>query len=433
MIYQNYSIFFLMIFIHHSYKILADDTPFKFKNRTEWSENCKNLPKNLHSFSKTISAFAQHPEIQDNKKLAWQEFNLALSRGIRQLDKEIFTDKSLWLDQQQIPTLNSQTFEPYVEKVDLKVNDEIIIHGDIHSFIAELDELEQKGYFYPSSFKLKNKNTKLLFLGDYVDRGFYGSEVIYTLLRLKISNPENVIIVRGNHEDQCICNRYGFLEELKTTFDIDKNNIDKVYNLYNFFPVAVYIGHNHNYLQCCHGGTEHGYQPQALLNSSSKFELIKLLKRKSFIEHLHKSNQIKNLDGQWLKKDQMVTNIEPITPINRKFVLGFMWNDFLKTGNSLFQRGLTCNENLTKAILNFQNEKSLEKVRGIIRAHQHDQEINQNDPTNLMYELIESNGVYKHWRPLENTQERSLHNGIVWTFNASPDSPSGKANKKQDL
>jgi protein phosphatase len=68
------------------------------------------------------------------------------------------------------------------------------LHGDLESLVYVLKE---------SSFLKKMKlagNTFLIFLGDYGDRGLFSAEVYYTVLRLKLLFPEQVILMRGNHE-----------------------------------------------------------------------------------------------------------------------------------------------------------------------------------------------------------------------------------------
>jgi len=68
------------------------------------------------------------------------------------------------------------------------------LHGDLESLIQILKE---------TNFLQKmNQNSKaiLIFLGDYGDRGIYSAEVYYIVLKLKLLFPEQVILMRGNHE-----------------------------------------------------------------------------------------------------------------------------------------------------------------------------------------------------------------------------------------
>ena len=58
--------------------------------------------------------------------------------------------------------------EPNLLRLDGKVVIIGDIHGQFYDMIAMLKKLSKPGH----------KNTKLLFLGDYVDRGEYGCEVI---------------------------------------------------------------------------------------------------------------------------------------------------------------------------------------------------------------------------------------------------------------
>ena len=60
-----------------------------------------------------------------------------------------------------------------------------------------------------------------LFLGDYVDRGKCNLETILILLALKVRYPDQIHLLRGNHEDRQINNSFGFLEECQRRIDED--------------------------------------------------------------------------------------------------------------------------------------------------------------------------------------------------------------------
>jgi len=64
-----------------------------------------------------------------------------------------------------------------------------------------------------------------LFLGDYVDRGIYGIEVVLTLLCIKMSYPKSVILLRGNHESRNMTENFTFREEVITRFDNEMYNL----------------------------------------------------------------------------------------------------------------------------------------------------------------------------------------------------------------
>lgn len=65
------------------------------------------------------------------------------------------------------------------------------LHGDTQTLFRILDGL---GDF------LSDKGNKLVFLGDYMDRGSDSVGVLYSICRLKSEYPDSVILMRGNHE-----------------------------------------------------------------------------------------------------------------------------------------------------------------------------------------------------------------------------------------
>ena len=68
------------------------------------------------------------------------------------------------------------------------------LHGDLESLITIL---KSSGFTRKMS---ASKDATLIFLGDYGDRGAQSAEVYYTILKLKLAFPEQVILLRGNHE-----------------------------------------------------------------------------------------------------------------------------------------------------------------------------------------------------------------------------------------
>ncbi|MEM3609118.1 MAG: metallophosphoesterase [Candidatus Bathyarchaeia archaeon] len=68
------------------------------------------------------------------------------------------------------------------------------LHGDLESLI---DILKGSNFLQKMS---QNERAFLIFLGDYGDRGDYSAEVYYTVLKLKLLFPHQVILMRGNHE-----------------------------------------------------------------------------------------------------------------------------------------------------------------------------------------------------------------------------------------
>ena len=78
----------------------------------------------------------------------------------------------------------------------LRIEGKVTIIGDLHGQFYDLYGMLKKLY------SPDNENEKLLFLGDYVDRGAYGPEIILMLFALKLKFPDRITLLRGNHESR---------------------------------------------------------------------------------------------------------------------------------------------------------------------------------------------------------------------------------------
>ncbi|MDD3043576.1 MAG: metallophosphoesterase [Methanosarcinaceae archaeon] len=109
------------------------------------------------------------------------------------------------------------------------------IHGDLEALELILEKRDEMGVEH------------MLFLGDYVDRGPRGVEVLIELFRLKLRDPDKILLLRGNHETVDMNLYYGFFQE--TGFD--EQFLRKITRTFELMPVAAVLRGG---TFCVHGG-----------------------------------------------------------------------------------------------------------------------------------------------------------------------------------
>ena len=78
-----------------------------------------------------------------------------------------------------------------------------------------------------------------LFLGDYVDRGILGIEVVLLLLAIKINEPKSVVLLRGNHESRNMTESFTFRYEVLQKFDIEV--YDLFMEVFDALPISALV------------------------------------------------------------------------------------------------------------------------------------------------------------------------------------------------
>jgi hypothetical protein len=115
------------------------------------------------------------------------------------VQKEAFIEvleKAIDLIQAESGKFGNQTVEEGL--VHLEPVGEGVVIGDLHGDLKSLTTvLNRSGLMEKLE---ESKNTAVVFLGDYGDRGKSSVEVYYAVLKLKLGFPQKIILLRGNHE-----------------------------------------------------------------------------------------------------------------------------------------------------------------------------------------------------------------------------------------
>lgn len=119
--------------------------------------------------------------------------------------------------------------QPTLVDINIPAGTKFTVCGDIH------------GQFYDllNIFKingLPSETNPYLFNGDFVDRGSFSVECIFTLFGFKLLYPNHFYMARGNHETTNMNQMYGFTGEVLSKYNNTMS--DMFQKVYNWLPLC---------------------------------------------------------------------------------------------------------------------------------------------------------------------------------------------------
>lgn len=119
--------------------------------------------------------------------------------------------------------------QPSLVDITIPSEKKFTICGDIHGQYYDLLNI----------FKLNglpSETNPYLFNGDFVDRGSFSVECIFTLFGFKLLYPNHFFMSRGNHESATMNQMYGFDGEVKAKYSVQMAELFT--EVYNWLPLA---------------------------------------------------------------------------------------------------------------------------------------------------------------------------------------------------
>ncbi|CAL8079473.1 unnamed protein product [Calicophoron daubneyi] len=131
---------------------------------------------------------------------------------------------------------------PSMVEIDVPDGSKFTVCGDVHGQFYDLMNIfDING--------LPSKENPYLFNGDFVDRGSFSVECIFTLFGFKLLYPNHFYLSRGNHESENMNRLYGFEGEMKSKYSLEM--AEMFTDIFNWLPLAHLINQR---ILVMHGG-----------------------------------------------------------------------------------------------------------------------------------------------------------------------------------
>ena len=131
------------------------------------------------------------------------------------------------------------------------------LHGQFYDFVNILCDYPQ-----PS-------DTHMLFLGDYVDRGYFGCENVFLLMAMKVTYPDKIHLLRGNHECRLMTAYFNFKQEVLHKYSESVYN--EIMKTFDCLPICALLKSELGKFFCVHGGISPNLNTLSDINKFNRF------------------------------------------------------------------------------------------------------------------------------------------------------------------
>ena len=287
-----------------SYNDVNDEDPvFKLLQETKYLKDHYEIYKNILTRSpidellqnkiysdSTIDKIEQIDSIYDQIRLLYTNFGKDYKAG--SFIEKIITDS-------------------YVLHLTVNETEKVVaigdIHGSFHTFFRILLRLHLQKIINLTDLKV-NDGFRIIFLGDILDRGNFGLDIIYIIFKMIMINNKNlenpkIIFNRGNHEEieQNRNPKYGFGDvevqkkwelycQTKWQETVDQDNckekwinfFNKIVGIYSLFSSAVILNFSgEKKVWLCHGGIPVSSNPNFTNFNAPDYKNITFIKNPS--------------------------------------------------------------------------------------------------------------------------------------------------------
>ncbi|MCP5470105.1 MAG: serine/threonine protein phosphatase [Chlamydiales bacterium] len=236
------------------------------------------------------------------------------------------------------------------------------LHGDLKSLLENLKEMQRAGLL-DENFKCL-PDVQIVFMGDYVDRGTYGMQILQILATLRLENPDQVHLIRGNHE-YCVINlMYGKSDSSLMSF-INERALEQFYSTMTLTHYIAQKGARRlDYVHFTHGTFEPQFDPAPFLDGEENFISV---------PHRPKlSERIQAMSGPDIVRINEIAGLDDMVlrPENSE-ITAYNWGDVRESTwlYDLFSRHYHLS--VEDVALYMRLSSTMHKVSMLFRGHQH--------------------------------------------------------------